>query len=91
MTLRVTLEIVPFGDESKKRIIETINVSNLGRYQGDDSDLFQYVIEHNNYKNYTDTTPRVSHFRKDGAICLAYKALQHLFYSNVPTTNNSKI
>ena len=30
MTLRVTLEIVPFGEEENKHTIGTINISNLG-------------------------------------------------------------
>lgn len=29
MTLRLTIEIVPFGDETKKRHLETLDISNI--------------------------------------------------------------
>ena len=77
MTLRIELSIIPFGDESKKRVIETMNVSNVTLKEGDIGIGVpdRYVVEYNSYKNYTDDTPRVSHFRSDGAIALAIKAL----------------
>jgi hypothetical protein len=76
LTLRIELSIIPFGDEDEKRVIETINVSNLG--PADRPDLFQYVVEHNDYKNYDNDTLRVLHNRRQGALKLAQIALQEL-------------
>lgn len=75
MTMRITISIVPFGREKDEYTIETINVSNLGT-----TDLreWEYVVEHNSYKNYDHTTPRVFHERSKGAIALAAKALEKL-------------
>lgn len=75
MTLRVTLEIVPFGDEEKKYVIETINISNIGSHDGS---IYAYSVEHNTYKQRTTDTPRVLHKRSDGAIALAVRALQRV-------------
>lgn len=75
MTLRVTLEIIPFGDEAGKREIEEINISNIG---GIGFGLCEYVIERNSYKSYTDETPRVEHSRQDGALVLVRKALERI-------------
>lgn len=75
MTLRITIEIVPFGVEAKKRVIETINVSNITPGHDDPA---EYVIEHNDYKHYNETTPRVRHRRDDGALVLARKALEEI-------------
>lgn len=83
MTLRVELSIIPFGDETKKRVIETINISNLGvaevqgRLSLDDPE-YEYVVEHNDYKKFDDHTPRVYHLRHHGALMLAWKALDRL-------------
>lgn len=76
MTLRVELSIIPFGDETKKRVIETINISNLGVTR---ENICEYVVEHNSYKSYEDGTPRVYHDRDDGAIWLAAKALEKCY------------
>lgn len=76
MTLRVTLSIVPFGEEDKERVIEVINISNLGQLQGNNC---IYVVEKNSYKEYEEGTPRVLHDRDDGAIWLAAKALEKCY------------
>jgi hypothetical protein len=76
MTLRLTLEIVPFGDEDKKRTIEVVNISNLG--WADEGADYKYLIEHNKYKARDPESPTVSHLRADGAMVLARKALEVL-------------
>ena len=73
MTLRVEISIVPFGDESKKYVIETLNISNLTG-----GETSHYVIEHNDYKNYTEETPRIMHKRSDGALDLVRRAIGRL-------------
>jgi len=83
VTLRVELSIIPFGDETKKRVIETINISNLGvaevpgRLTLDDPE-YEYVVEHNDYKKFDDNTLRVYHKRNDGALRLAAEALDRV-------------
>ena len=77
MTLRIQVSIVPFGDETKKREILTLNISNVthkdGRGpNGEDT----YIIEKNDYKNYTDQTPRLHHHRDDGFEALVIAALE---------------
>lgn len=66
MTLRLTLEIVPFGDEDKKYTIREINVSNLGEI---DLGVCQYGVEVDKYKT-KDYTTVVAHKRGEGSIKL---------------------
>lgn len=75
MTLRLTLEIVPFGNESEKRVIETINISNLGKMPGEDRYL--YGVEHNKYKT-GKYDVFAKHTRSDGALVLSQLALEGL-------------
>jgi hypothetical protein len=74
MTLRVTIEIVPFGVERDKRTIGVIDISNQGR--DTDSDNFKYsaVLYVNDHHGVSlqaaDAPKRVSflHRREDGAL-----------------------
>ena len=77
MTLRVEISIVPFGEEANKRVIETLNISNVTPTRRND-ERHEYVIEHNEYKNYSLDTPRVSHYRPDGALWLVRRALERV-------------
>jgi hypothetical protein len=79
MTLRATLEIIPFGDETKAREIVVLNISNVtfkeGRGpNGEDT----YVVEVNDYKNYDSNTKRIFHKREDGAVALVEKACRNV-------------
>lgn len=85
MTLRVILQIVPFGDESQIKEIGRLNISNVSHKEGrgvaeypDGSHDDRYVIEVNDYKNYNDKTPRVFHKRSQGAWKLVQIALNKL-------------
>lgn len=87
MTLRLTLEIVPFGEEDKKHTIDVINISNVTRQGSNGKTGYigynnehegEYVVEHNHYKEYTDDTPRVRHDRDAGALVLAKTALEKI-------------
>jgi hypothetical protein len=80
MPLRVTLTIVPFGNEKNKYDIGTLDISNLGR--GDHLGRYQYSA-----KLYSDggtllketTTDReLTHNRQEGAWVLVNKALEAL-------------
>lgn len=47
MTLRVTVEIVPFGDESKKRVLDVMNISNITfdrRWENEYGNVADYVV-----------------------------------------------
>jgi hypothetical protein len=77
MTLRVTVEIIPFGDEDKARTIDTLNINNITWREGcSPNGEDQYIVERNSYKNYNENTPRIFHHRKDGALALIKKACE---------------
>lgn len=81
MTLRVTVEIIPHGREDKARTIDVLNISNVTwseNYGPDGKDT--YVIERNDYKNYTKETPRCHHNRNLGALALVATAINSLGY-----------
>ena len=85
MTLRCTLEIIPFGDEEKKRVIRTLNISNVSFTEETPDGYNIYVIEVDDYKNYNDKTPRVLHKREDGAEELVRKSLETLRLKKILT------
>ena len=75
MTLRVTLEIVPFGDEANKRTIHTIDISNLGVHgMFKDGTLCAYGTALDGIEK---PFP-IYHYRENGAIKLAYEVLARL-------------
>lgn len=75
MTLRVTLEIVPLGDEANKRTIHTIDISNIAHLANfPEGALCCYRIK-------TDGVNQpavVYHYREAGAIKLAADALERV-------------
>lgn len=73
MTLRVTLEIVPFGNEDEKRTIEVVNISNIGFDMANGKHM--YLVEHNEYKKFKSPIV-VYHDRSHGALILAEKAIR---------------
>jgi hypothetical protein len=79
MTLRVTFEIVPFGEEDNKRKIREINISNLGPANKDllRSDVCEYGVEIDKYKT-DDYDYRVVHNRNDGDISLVNLVLKEV-------------
>lgn len=77
MTLRVTLEIVPFGDEDKKYKIRQLDIFNIGKI---DRGYYEYgVIEIDPEKNtgglYQET---VYHVRDQGALGLVQRVLDQI-------------
>lgn len=73
MTLRVTLEIVPFGIEENKRTIYTLNISNMGSKTKGGKTRYRMLLE----PPLSDPV-KLLHIRGDGAVKLARKALQWL-------------
>jgi hypothetical protein len=82
MTLRVTIEIVPFGVEKDKQTIGVIDISNQGR--DTDSDNFKYsaVLRNNDLhgvqQQAADAPKRASflHRREDGALPCIKRAIE---------------
>lgn len=72
MTLRVTIEIVPFGFEEDKRTLHTFNINNItGIVNVPDVGLHEYeVIADGQKKDWT-----IKHTRSLGAISLVQKVL----------------
>ena len=90
MTLRVTIEIVPFGDEDKKRIIRQLDIFNMGPVSSPDGwslgGYHEYGVididpENNTGGLYQETIP---HRRREGAPALVAKVLHHLIQLNDP-------
>lgn len=75
MTLRVTLEIVPFGDEDRKYKIGQLDIFNKGRV---DMHHYQYGIIQLDPKANTGGMYKIDiiHCREDGAWELVQKVLQ---------------
>ena len=82
MTLRITIEIVPFGVEKDKQTIGVIDISNQGR--ATDSDNFKYnaalrMNRLHGVAQQADNAPkRVSflHRREDGALPCIKRAIE---------------
>lgn len=79
MTLRVTLSIVPFGNEDDLYDIHHINISNLGPADNNllSSDVCRYGVEVDKYKT-GKYDYEIAHNRKDGAIALVSLALKEI-------------
>jgi hypothetical protein len=76
MTLRITLEIVPFGDETRKYPLKTYNVSNLASLEDSTREMLcLYGVEVNKYKSGSFDF-FVKHDRSEGAEELARLVLE---------------
>lgn len=92
MTLRATIEIVPYGDESQKREIYRLDVSNIGnlRNEGFGNEICRYkatlfgrVLDYFNPApgekwEVIDVSFIEEHNRRDGAVSLIRKAAELL-------------
>lgn len=82
MTLRVTIEIVPYGDEDNKRIVETIDISNETYVRGPENDygeLCDYSFISSNDRMYSYVHGEISkHRRSDGYYPLIQRVMQAL-------------
>jgi hypothetical protein len=83
MTMRITIEIVPFGDESAKYPLSTINVSDIGGSSG----YYDYTITKTSH-NVDGTTESayygtVTHFRNAGHLELANIVLNRMQDQNI--------
>jgi hypothetical protein len=83
MTLRVEISIIPFGDEGGKKVLHTVNISNLGDHYNNQGyreiGVCKYGVELDKYKTgeYDQT---LHHQRNDGALMLVNRALERIVY-----------
>lgn len=77
--LRVTLEVVPLGDEEKKYTIGSLSIANEGCTDVEAGKLCEYSVwTHVPYKGGKHFNKAVTHLREDGAWALVRKALSTL-------------
>lgn len=82
MTLRVTIEIVPFGIENNKRTLNILNIHNIGKVEHlleDDlkehvSDFYQYEVDETDENGEKKEPYTVIHQRSKGFWDLIYRA-----------------
>jgi hypothetical protein len=74
--LRVRLEYVPFGNESRAETIETVEIVNDGTRLG--SVMGDYDVTHRDNGELVNRVRVVGHVRSDGALVLVRLALAAL-------------
>lgn len=75
MTVRITLEIVPFGQEHKKYRIHVVDVNNMLEYLSNGKCLYR-VVHQNITRNEGGLLDLpIAHLRRDGPLKLAALAL----------------
>jgi hypothetical protein len=77
LTLRVTLEIVPFGVEANKRTIYQFDISNMGSRTKAGKTRYKMLQKHPAIPD-SDNGSLFLHKREKGALALARKVLQRL-------------
>ena len=70
--LRVTVEILPFGDESKKKTLRSVSIINDGTHENH-PDYGNYRVEHTDGNGESFTFEIHNHVRSDGLDCLLFK------------------
>lgn len=73
--MRVTVEIVPFGQEEDKYTIHTIEIGNMGRHP--DAKEGRTVCRYNAWLDGDLIAENMLHAREDGALNLIERALTH--------------
>lgn len=71
MTLRVIVQVVPFGDEDKTYEIDRLDISNFGNSKNTPG-VFDYMFK---FKDQEYNKRVIEHTRKDGAWVLIKKVL----------------
>ena len=91
MTLRVTVEIVPFGQESKKYTIHTLEMSNLGITEGT-SDRYSYWTQWRDGDGIKESPSHMTygHRRDEGAWKLIKKAMAYKEMNKDQTSDKSR-
>jgi len=74
MTLRVTISVVPFGNEDNEYELHQINISNLGPTGSPKDDDWVYGVEVDKYKTEEYDFTEIHH-RPHGALVLASTVL----------------
>ena len=86
MTLRVTLEIVPHGDESQKYLLSCLNISNMGRSDGQQyahhESFCKYKVKQYDFQDNNiivrEHNRLINHNRQNGAWMLVSRVIDQL-------------
>ncbi len=74
--LRVTIEIIPHGDESQKHQLATFEICNIGRpSRSSHEDERSYAVRETHWDRYGDLRGVVVHRRSSGFMVLVIRAL----------------
>lgn len=88
--LRVTIEVVPFGNESKREVLHTVEIANTlqvpesKRHLTHEEWRIYRIAEWAGESLVTNRTRQVRHDRIDGALVLVEKALRALNGGQTP-------
>lgn len=77
MTLRVKVEVVPYGDEENAYEIGRLDIFNMGRIDPE-TDFCKYGVINLSPLNTGLYSDYVTHFRSDGAWALIVRAINEL-------------
>lgn len=82
--IRVTIEIVPFGEENLKRKLETITIWNTGKGNLDKGDYSFKIREREDKTDWKGETfkkeySKIKHIRDEGVVKLLYLCLKRIY------------
>lgn len=75
--MRVTVEIVPHGDESRAHVIEQVEIANVAAHDNDPDGVRTYLWKPRD-RRWTQGNARVVHRRGDGAARLVATVFEAL-------------
>ena len=89
--IRMTVELVPFGDESNKKTICTAEIANMGYVDKHvDPNLCKYRVVVDGDRNALKIECEVEHFRDEGIMRLLATATETTWYDAVVREHESK-
>jgi len=82
--IRVTIEVIPFGEDYDKRKLETITIWNTGKGNLDKGDYSFKIEEREDKSNWKGETfkkkyTKIKHFRDEGVVKLLYLCLKRIY------------
>jgi hypothetical protein len=79
MTLRMTVEVVPYGVEEDKYVIATLDIANITT---DSDGITHYNVNYSEDSGFTwEPKERIKHYRRDGFLSLLYRTLYTILSS----------
>jgi hypothetical protein len=74
--MHVRIDIVPFGDETRRYAIHDFFIANMGQAEQDKHLYFVWKTDPRETEPLPDPDLRIHHARREGAITLAIKTLR---------------